>query len=127
MARILIVDDALFVRYSLKQALTQAGHDVVGEAENGLDGLRQTNRLQPELVILDLNMPVMDGLTALQAIRRNHPEVRVLICTAQGAGHVRAEARDHGAHGFIAKPYHPEDLHAAVAAALTAVGAPAAA
>lgn len=121
MARILIVDDALFVRHTLKLALALAGHQVVGEAENGLDALRQTNRLEPDLVILDLTMPVMDGMTALQALRRNHPEVLVLICSAQGAGPVREEAARHGAHGYLAKPYRPDDLQVAIDSAIAAI------
>jgi two-component system chemotaxis response regulator CheY len=120
MARILIVDDALFVRQSMKAALQAVGHDVVGEAENGLVGLRQTARLEPDLVVLDLNMPQMDGLSALKILRQNHPEVRVLICSALAEGPQAAEIKAIGVEGLIRKPYMPEDFIAAVIMALAA-------
>jgi two-component system chemotaxis response regulator CheY len=119
MARILIVDDALFVRQSMKAALLAVGHDVVGEAVNGLEGLRQTARLEPDLVILDINMPQMDGITALKVMRQNHPHVRVLLCSALAEGPQAAEAKTLGVQGLLRKPYQPEDFIAAVIMALS--------
>jgi two-component system chemotaxis response regulator CheY len=118
MARILIVDDAVFVRQSMKAALTAVGHTVVGEAENGLEGLRQTARLDPELVVLDINMPLMDGIAALKVLKQNHPHVRVLICSALAGGPQADEARAIGVEGLLKKPYYAEDFIAAVIMAL---------
>lgn len=118
MARILIVDDALFIRQSMKAALQAVGHDVVGEAENGLDALRQTVRLEPDLIVLDINMPQMDGISALRVLRQNHPDTRVMICSALADGPQAVEAKRLGVQVFVRKPYTPEDFIAAVIMAL---------
>jgi two-component system chemotaxis response regulator CheY len=118
MARILIVDDALFIRQSMKAALEAVGHVVAGEAGTGLEALRQTVRLEPELIILDLNMPQMDGLAALKVLRQNHPDVRVLICSALAEGPQADEAKRIGVQGLLRKPHQPEDFIAAVIMAL---------
>lgn len=118
MARILIVDDALFIRQSMKAALQAVGHEVVGEAENGLEALKQTVRLNPDLIVLDINMPQMDGISALRVLRQHHPEVRVLICSALADGPRGAEAKALGVQGLVRKPYTPEDFIAAVIMAL---------
>ncbi|MBC7543880.1 MAG: response regulator [Candidatus Sericytochromatia bacterium] len=118
MARILIVDDALFIRHGMKTTLSAVGHEVVAEAENGLDGLRKVARFDPELVILDINMPEMDGVRMLEVLRRNHPMTRVLACSSLVSGPQTQQLAELGIQGALRKPYLPEDLIAAVMMAL---------
>ena len=124
MASIILIDDSLFVRFTMRQSLTAAGHDVVGEAATGIDGLRLVNREQPDLVVLDINMPGINGITVLKALRHNHSDVRVLLCSGLSSGRWRAEAIENGAHGFLQKPYFGDDLVASVAAILATQIAP---
>ena len=118
MSNIVIIDDSLFVRYTMQQILTLAGHTVIGEAANGLDGLRMVNKLQPDLVILDINMPGIDGIMVLKNLRRNHPDVRVLLCSGLGTADNRKNAFENGANGFLTKPYMGDDLITSVRVAL---------
>ena len=106
--RILITDDALFMRVSLKNILTQAGYQVVGEAPNGKEAVAMYSQLQPDLVTMDITMPEMDGIAAVRAIRQAFPTARIIMCSAMGMRQMVCEAISAGAKDFIVKPFQPE-------------------
>src|SRR5829696_4199283 len=103
MAKILIVDDAGFIRRWCRTALAEGGYDVV-EATNGAEGVRVYREARPDAVLLDVTMPVMDGLTALQEIRRVDPNARVIMLTSEGQMDTVVQSRRLGARDFIVKP-----------------------
>lgn len=107
---ILIVDDAAFMRMKIKMALEKAGHEVVGQAENGLEGVLLYKQHKPDLVTLDITMPVMDGLEALKEIKQFDRDAKVLMVSAMGQELVVKEAVVYGANTFIVKPFSEERL-----------------
>ena len=119
MARILIVDDAAFLRRMLSDMLTSLGHTIVGEADNGETAVRLYKALTPDLVTMDITMPEMDGVTALKAIRSHHKEAKVVMCSAIGQKNVVIEAIQAGAKDFIVKPFSKERIEGTVARALS--------
>ncbi len=106
--RILITDDALFMRVTLKNILTQNGYEVVGEATNGAEAVDLYNSLKPDLVTMDITMPEMDGISALKAIKAADPGAVIVMCTAMGQKNMVVEAIQSGAKDFIVKPFQPE-------------------
>lgn len=118
--RILITDDALFMRVTLKNILTQHGFEVVGEAQNGKESVDLYKELKPDLVTMDITMPEMDGLEALKAIKAHDPGARVIMCTAMGQKNMVVEAIQSGARDFIVKPFQPDRVVEAVKKQLAA-------
>lgn len=118
MATILIVDDAAFMRKRLRHILTDAGHDVIGEAANGLEAVERFDSLEPDLVTLDVTMPELDGLSALRRIVTKHPEARVVMCSAMGQKQVMTDAVEAGAVDFILKPFDEVRVSIAIQRAL---------
>jgi DNA-binding NarL/FixJ family response regulator len=118
MARVLIVDDHVVVRTVLRQAMLQAGHDVVGEAADGASGIEAAHELLPDLVLMDVSMPGVDGITATQRLRRRLPDVRVLVVTMHAEQDVVARARAAGAAGYLLKDASQDAVAAAVATVL---------
>jgi two-component system, chemotaxis family, chemotaxis protein CheY len=118
MARILVVDDAAFMRKMVSDTLTKAGHDVIGEACNGVEAVERYTELKPDLMTLDITMPEKDGLTALAEIRALDPSARVLMCSALGQESKVLESIRLGAKDFIIKPFQADRVHEAVAKAL---------
>lgn len=110
MARVMVVDDAAFMRMTIKMMLQRNGFEVVGEAENGSVGVRKYRELRPDLVTMDLTMPEMDGIQALQEIKRLDPQARVVIVSAMGQESMVREAIMYGARSFIVKPYNEEHV-----------------
>jgi len=108
--RVLIVDDALFIRKTLKMMLEKNDYEVVGEAENGLEAILKYNELKPDLVTMDITMPKMDGLTALKTIKKINPSAKVIMLTALGREETVKEAMLSGASGFIIKPFVQEQV-----------------
>lgn len=108
--RILIVDDTAFMRFKLKAILEKAGHTVVGEAINGRDGVEQCAALKPDVVTMDVNMPDMDGLTALKALKEQYADAAVVMITAMGRQETVMEAMLAGASDFIVKPFEDEKV-----------------
>lgn len=106
--RILITDDALFMRVTLKNILTQNGFEVVGEASNGVEAVELYKQLKPDAVTMDITMPEMDGIAALKAIKQIDPAAKVVMCTAMGQKNMVVEAVQAGAKDFIVKPFQPE-------------------
>ncbi len=105
MARILIVDDAKFMRLTLSNILTKANHEVVGEGENGRDAVVLYRELNPDLVTLDITMPEMSGLDAIREIRKEFPQAKVIMCSAMGQQKMVVESIEAGAKDFIVKPF----------------------
>jgi two-component system, chemotaxis family, chemotaxis protein CheY len=118
MARILVVDDAAFMRKMVTDALTKGGHEVVGEAGNGNEALARYQELQPDLVTLDITMPEKDGLAALADIMAADPSAKVVMCSALGQESKVLEAIKLGAKDFVVKPFQPDRVIDAVGKAL---------
>lgn len=114
MARIVIADDASFMRGSLKFIVEKEGHEVVGVATNGRDAIEQCRKLKPDLLTLDVIMPEMDGISALEAIKKENPSVKVIMVTAIGQENKQEEARGLGASGYIRKPFKLEEITAEI-------------
>lgn len=103
--RVLICDDAMFMRMMLKDILSKNGYEVCGEAENGREAIDKYIELRPDLVLLDITMPEMDGLTALKEIKHIDPQAVVVVCSAMGQQNMVIEAIQNGALDFIVKPF----------------------
>jgi two-component system, chemotaxis family, chemotaxis protein CheY len=118
MARVLVVDDAAFMRKVLTDALAQGGHDVVGEAANGVEAVAQFQALNPDVTTLDITMPEKDGLEALREILAANPAARVIMCSALGQESKVLESIKCGAKDFVVKPFQAERVLEAVGKAL---------
>jgi two-component system chemotaxis response regulator CheY len=117
-ARILVVDDAAFMRKMVSDALIKGGHEVVGEAGNGTEAVSRFAELRPELTTLDITMPEKDGLTALKEIIELDPSARVIMCSALGQESKVLESIKLGARDFVVKPFQAERVLEAVGKAL---------
>ncbi len=117
--RILIVDDAAFMRMMIKDILSKNGYDVVGEAENGAVAIEKYNELKPDLVTMDITMPEMDGIEALKKIKQGDPSARIVMCSAMGQQAMVVEAIQAGAKDFIVKPFQADRVLEAVSKALS--------
>lgn len=111
---ILIVDDAAFMRMMIKDILSKNGYNVVGEAENGQVAVDKYNELKPDLVLMDITMPELDGIGALKKIKGNDPGACVIMCSAMGQQAMVIEAIQSGAKDFIVKPFQPDRVLEAV-------------
>lgn len=108
MARILIVDDAAFMRVMLKDILSKNGYEVIGEAVNGADAVEKYQELMPDIVTMDITMPEKDGITAVKEIRAFHPQANVIMCSAMGQQPMVLEAIQAGAKDFVVKPFQAD-------------------
>ena len=116
--RILITDDALFMRVTLKNILTQNGFDVVGEASNGAESVELYKSLKPDVVTMDITMPEMDGIAAVRQLRAMHHEAKVVILTIHTRREFVEACLAHGALGYVLKARIYTDLIPAINAAL---------
>jgi len=114
MATVLIVDDAAFMRISIKNMLTKNGYEVVGEAENGLVAVEMYKDLHPDIVTMDITMPEMTGLEALKEIVKLDPQSKVVMVSAMGQEAMVRDAIVSGAKGFIVKPFKEDGIIAAI-------------
>lgn len=105
MPRVLIVDDAAFMRMMIKDILVKNGFEVVGEAANGEEGIEKYLELKPDVVTLDITMPKMDGIECLKKIKELDPGVKAVMCSAMGQQALVIEAIGAGAKDFIVKPF----------------------
>lgn len=108
MAKILIVDDAAFMRMMLKDILTKNGFEVCGEAANGREALEKYKELHPDLTTLDITMPEKDGISALKDIKAFDPTAKCIMCSAMGQQAMVIEAIQSGAKDFIVKPFQAD-------------------
>lgn len=111
---ILICDDAAFMRMMIKDILTKNGYSVAGEAENGAVAVEKYTELNPDLVLMDITMPEMDGITALKKIKEKDSAASVIMCSAMGQQAMVIEAIQSGAKDFIVKPFQPDRVLEAV-------------
>ena len=116
---ILIADDALFTRMMLRNILFDNGYNAVVEAETGAEAIWAYERWKPDLVIMDINMPEMDGMTALRNILSMDPQARIIVCSALGEKHLMMEALEAGVKDFITKPIQPDKVMEVISKALT--------
>ncbi|KIY21471.1 MULTISPECIES: response regulator [Mesobacillus] len=105
MARILIVDDAKFMRITLTNILRKANHEIVGEAENGREAVMLYRELKPDLVTMDITMPEMSGLEAVKEIKKDFKDAKIIMCSAMGQQKMVVDAIEAGAKDFIVKPF----------------------
>ncbi|ABV33195.1 MULTISPECIES: chemotaxis protein CheY [Pseudothermotoga] len=103
--RVLIVDDAAFMRMLLKDIITKAGYEVVGEASNGAEAVEKYRELKPDIVTMDITMPEMNGIEAIKKIREFAPDAKIIVCSAMGQQAMVVEAIQAGAKDFIVKPF----------------------
>ncbi|MCI8635674.1 MAG: response regulator [Eubacterium sp.] len=111
---ILVCDDAAFMRMMIKDILTKNGYNVVGEAENGLKAVEKYNETKPDLVLMDITMPEMDGIQAVKKIKEMDPNAKIVMCSAMGQQAMVIEAIQSGAKDFIVKPFQAERVLEAV-------------
>ena len=111
---ILICDDAAFMRMMIKDILSKNGYTVAGEAENGVKAVEKYNELKPDLVLMDITMPEMDGIQALKNIKAADSGAKVIMCSAMGQQAIVIESIQAGAKDFIVKPFQAERVLEAV-------------
>ncbi len=116
--RVLVVDDAAFMRMMIKDILNKNGFEVVGEAANGQEAVEKYSELKPELTTMDITMPEMDGITAVKEIKKNDPAAKIIMCSAMGQQAMVIEAIQAGAKDFIVKPFQPDRVVEAMRKAL---------
>ena len=114
MTKVLIVDDAAFMRISIKNMLSKNGYEIVGEAENGVIGVELYKELNPDIVTMDITMPEMSGLDALKEITKFDPQAKVVMVSAMGQEAMVRDAIVSGAKGFIVKPFKEDGIIAAI-------------
>lgn len=107
MATVLITDDSLIMRMQLRNIMNELGHEIVGEAENGLVAIEKYKQLRPQFVTMDLTMPECGGIEAVKKIIEFDPEAKIIMCSAMGQQSMILEAIQFGAKDFIVKPFDP--------------------
>lgn len=108
--RVLIIDDAKFMRAMIKDILTAGGYEIAGEAENGIEAIRVYKDVRPDVVTMDITMPEMNGIEALKEIKKIDASAKVVMCTAMGQKALVIEAIQAGASDFVVKPFQPERI-----------------
>jgi two-component system chemotaxis response regulator CheY len=108
MGKVLIVDDAAFMRMMLKNILQKGGHEVIGEAENGSVAVEKYASLKPDFVTMDITMPIMEGIQATQIIKESDPNAKIIMCSAMGQQGLIVQAIQAGAVDFIVKPFQED-------------------
>lgn len=111
---VLVCDDAIFMRTMISDILSQAGFDVIGEAETGVQAVERFKELKPDLVTMDIVMPDMGGIDAVREIMKSDPNAKVLMCSAMGQQALVVEAIQAGAKDFVVKPFQPSRVLEAV-------------
>lgn len=112
--KVLIVDDAAFMRMMIKDILSKNGYEVVGEATDGADAIEKYKELKPDLVTMDITMPEMDGIMALKEIKKIDPDAKVIMCSAMGQQAMVIDAIQAGAKDFIVKPFQADRVIEAI-------------
>ena len=116
MAKILVVDDAAFMRMMVKDTLSKNGYTDLHEASDGLEAIRKYEEIKPDLVLMDITMPNLDGLEALKEIKKINRDANIVMCSAMGQEAMVVDAIKSGARDFIVKPFKSDRILKAVAA-----------
>ncbi|HEX7337088.1 MAG TPA: response regulator [Gemmatimonadales bacterium] len=111
---VLVCDDAIFMRTMISDILSQAGFEIVGEAESGVQAVEKYKALKPDLVTMDIVMPDMGGIEAVREICKGDPSAKILMCSAMGQQALVVEAIQAGAKDFVVKPFQPSRVLEAV-------------
>ncbi|HHV52915.1 MAG TPA: response regulator [Thermosynergistes sp.] len=119
MTKVLVVDDAAFMRMMLKDILLKGGFEIAGEATNGAEAVRLYQELKPDLVTMDITMPEVDGIAAVKEIKKIDPNAKVVMVSAMGQQAMVIEAIQAGASDFIVKPFQPDRVLEALKKALS--------
>ncbi len=109
-ARVLIADDASFMRQMIREIIEPEGYEVVGEATNGIEAVDQFEELHPDIVTMDIVMPKRSGIDAVKGILAKHPDAKIVMCSALGQETLVMEALQAGARDFIVKPFKPDSV-----------------
>jgi two-component system chemotaxis response regulator CheY len=108
--RVMAVDDSPITRKMIKKALEPEGFEIIGEAGNGRDAVELYQKTKPDVITMDITMPIMDGLQAAQAIKKQNPAQKIIMLSAMSDNDIVAEARGWGIVHFCAKPFKPEEI-----------------
>jgi two-component system chemotaxis response regulator CheY len=108
--RVMAVDDSPITRKMIKKALEPEGFAIIGEAANGRDAVEMYNKIKPDVITMDVTMPIMDGLKAAQVIKEQNPAQKIIMLSAMSDNDIVAEARGWGIVHFCAKPFKPEEI-----------------
>ena len=114
MARVLIVDDAAFMRMMIKDILEKNGFEIVGEGNNGIKAVELYKKEKPDIVTMDITMPDMDGIEAVKEIKAFDPAAKIIMCSAMGQQTMVMDAIRAGARDFIVKPFQPDRVLEAI-------------
>jgi two-component system chemotaxis response regulator CheY len=112
--KVLVIDDSPFISKAVKKAVEPEGFEVIGQAFNGREGLEMINQSQPEIIILDVTMPVMDGLETAENIYRKNPNAKVIMLSAMGDEKLVESAKRIGVKRFLNKPFKTDEMVAAI-------------
>ncbi|KPU44655.1 chemotaxis protein CheY [Oxobacter pfennigii] len=112
--KVLIVDDAAFMRMMIKDILSNNGYEVIGEGNNGIKAIELYKKERPDVVTMDITMPDMDGITAVKEIRKIDPTAKIVMCSALGQQSMVMDAIQAGAKDFIVKPFQPDRVLEAI-------------
>ena len=114
MGKVLLVDDAVFMRKMLSDVLIKGGHEIIGEASNGEEAYAKYKELQPDVVTMDITMPVCDGLEGVKKIMKDFPNAKIIMCSAMGQQAMVLDAIQSGAKDFIVKPFQADRVLEAI-------------
>lgn len=110
MKRVLIIDDAMYIRNRLNEVISGCGNQVVGQAGDGFEAMEKIKNLKPDVITLDLTMPFMSGIEVLEKVKGDNPQMKVIVIAANGSEHTVREAVLRGADYFIMKPFEDADV-----------------
>jgi two-component system chemotaxis response regulator CheY len=122
MAKVMIVDDASFMRRVIRKIIESDGHEVTGEATDGADAIEKYEVLKPDLVTMDIVMPRCSGINALEEIIHRHPDARIVMCSALGQEGLVEESLRAGARDFIVKPFRRQEVLSTLGGLLRSTG-----
>ncbi|PKR83301.1 response regulator [Heyndrickxia camelliae] len=114
MAKVLVVDDAKFMRVTLSKMLEHGNHEVIGEAENGRKAIELYQSLKPDIVTMDITMPEMTGIEAVKQIINDDPDAKIIMCSSMGQQQMVISAIEAGAKDYIVKPFDESRVNAAI-------------